>query len=128
MILLITILLAAHHSVALPFGSLGSLRAVDFNGTASHQPTPPALPGEDGSRTVLSISWSCLSTIAACIYGSTHPNIPEHNASWWGAIQSKLVVAFYTLLAPELVIWWAMRQYLGARAIAKSLNELNEGK
>ncbi|TFK61787.1 hypothetical protein BDN72DRAFT_721898, partial [Pluteus cervinus] len=73
-------------------------------------------------RTLVDIVRSCVLTIFACIYTALHPNIPDPKASDWQKICRRLKMSFYMLTAPEAVIWWAMRQWYGARRIARVVN------
>ncbi|TFK59041.1 hypothetical protein BDN72DRAFT_781294, partial [Pluteus cervinus] len=58
----------------------------------------------------------------ACVYTALHPNIPDPDASDLQKICRRLKMSFYMLIAPEAVIWWAMRQWYGAREIAEVVN------
>ncbi|TFK59235.1 hypothetical protein BDN72DRAFT_781013 [Pluteus cervinus] len=69
-------------------------------------------------RSLVDIVRSCVLTIFACIYTALHPNIPDPEAKLWQKICARLKMSFYMLIAPEAVIWWAMRQWYGARKIA----------
>ena len=70
-------------------------------------------------RSIRDILWSCLATIFACLWISVHPNIPLPNEAWWLVFLRRLELMFWALLAPELVIVWAFRQWLGARELEK---------
>ncbi|TFK58018.1 hypothetical protein BDN72DRAFT_744767, partial [Pluteus cervinus] len=72
-------------------------------------------------RSLVDIVRSCVLTIFACIYTALHPNIPDPDATMWQKICKRLKMSFYMLIAPEVVIWWAMRQWYGAREIAREL-------
>ncbi|TFK58595.1 hypothetical protein BDN72DRAFT_912045 [Pluteus cervinus] len=72
-------------------------------------------------RSLVDIIRSCVLTIFACVYTALHPNIPDPEAKTWQKICGRLKMSFYMLIAPEAVIWWAMRQWYGARRIARSL-------
>lgn len=76
-------------------------------------------PTCDIVRTKTNIVWSCLVTIFSCTWVSVHPNIPEPDV---GCIMNFLYHArlmMLTLIAPELVIMWAMRQWINARRLGK---------
>ncbi|TFK59490.1 hypothetical protein BDN72DRAFT_865109 [Pluteus cervinus] len=77
--------------------------------------------GEDG-RTIYDIVKSCLFTIAACVYRAVHQNIPDPELGFWGRLRVTAKVTFYALIAPEMIIWWAMRQWFGARKAAHWMN------
>ena len=68
-------------------------------------------------RTLWDILWSCLATIFACSWVSVHPNIP--NESSWRIFLRRLELMFWAVVAPETIITWALRQWLGARHLEK---------
>ena len=70
-------------------------------------------------RTIWGILWSCLATIFACSWVSVHPNIPAPNESSWRVLLRRLELMFWAVIAPEMIIFWALRQWLGARHLAK---------
>ncbi|TFK70486.1 hypothetical protein BDN72DRAFT_766340 [Pluteus cervinus] len=73
-------------------------------------------------RTMVEIVRSCAFTIFACIYTSLHHNIPHPDATPRQIYGGRLRTCFYALIAPEAVIWWAARQWSGARKIASTVN------
>ena len=76
-------------------------------------------PFNQGQRSLWDIIWGCLVTIFACTWISVHPNIPKAGGPWWKSLASRLKIMFYAIITPEMVIWWAMRQWLGAGDIEK---------
>ncbi|KDR77192.1 hypothetical protein GALMADRAFT_435041 [Galerina marginata CBS 339.88] len=70
-------------------------------------------------RTVWEILWSCLATILACTWVSVHSNIPPSGEKWWKIGLRRLELMFWALIAPEMIIFWAMRQWNGARAMVE---------
>ena len=70
-------------------------------------------------RTIWNIIWSCLATIFACSWVSVHPNIPAPEESWWRIFLRRLELMFWAVIGPELIITWALRQWLGARDLQK---------
>ncbi len=83
---------------------------------------------DDGSgtveRTMLSIIRSCLFTIAACVYRAIHQNIPDPEAGWWKRQGVRAKITFYAVIAPEAIIWWALRQWFGAKEVADQVNKV----
>ncbi|TFK60324.1 hypothetical protein BDN72DRAFT_828976 [Pluteus cervinus] len=75
-------------------------------------------------RTLVDIIRSCLFTIAACVYRAIHQNIPDPEATWWQRQWLKTKITLLALLAPEMMIWWAMKQWMGAKVIKDRLNLL----
>lgn len=70
-------------------------------------------------RSTWDILWSCVVTIFACIWVSLHPNIPGRSEGALRVALKKLELMIWAMLAPELIICWALRQWLGARRLAK---------
>ena len=69
-------------------------------------------------RTIWSIVWSYLATLFACSWAAVHPNVPQATDSKALILGRRLATMGYMLLAPEIVIYWAARQYFGAKGIA----------
>ncbi|KAF8663999.1 hypothetical protein AX16_000850 [Volvariella volvacea WC 439] len=102
-------------------------------------PLPPPIPGTSipsplcvaaavltaskcdptASRTVFDIIYSSLGVIFLCTYVSVHHNIPDQKYSRWGVTWWKLRTVILALLAPEVLIMWAMRQRIMAGKIAE---------
>lgn len=74
------------------------------------------------TRSATSIVWSCLATIFACTWAAVHPNVPHPAASEWQIWRHRAHLMFWGLIAPELIVLWAIRQWMGARFLAKELN------
>ncbi|KAK0499384.1 hypothetical protein EDD18DRAFT_850636 [Armillaria luteobubalina] len=76
---------------------------------------------DDGSRTVLSILWSSLATIFACIWVSVHPNVPgpkmEKKGWLYLTFLRRAELMILTVTSPEFVTIWALRQHSVARLI-----------
>jgi hypothetical protein len=95
----------------------------NFNGT-----TIPALDVRDSlsscsSRTSWDIIWSCAATLFACIWTAIHPNIPGVNESQAAITFRRLFIMVVALIAPELIITWATRQFFSACKAAKDFND-----
>ncbi|KZP31464.1 hypothetical protein FIBSPDRAFT_692339, partial [Athelia psychrophila] len=72
-------------------------------------------------RSLVGIVTSCLATIFACVLSALHPNIPGPNQSWKSKRFDSFKLFAVTLLVPEWVLAWAVRQFLQARKYAKEL-------
>ena len=70
-------------------------------------------------RSTWDIVWSCFATIFLCAWVSVHPNIPPPGAKAWQVAMTRLELMIWTILTPEMVIFWAMRQWYGARKLAE---------
>ena len=71
-------------------------------------------------RTIWDIIWSCLVTIFSCCWVSVHPNIPRPDDSLIKKALRRLELMLWSIFAPELVIYWAAKQWLAARRLAKT--------
>jgi hypothetical protein len=90
----------------------------NVNGTAI-----PALDVCDSSssgdtRTLWDIISSCAATLFACTWTVIHPNIPGVDEGRLAITSRRLFIMFIALIAPELIITWAARQYFSARKAA----------
>ncbi|KAG6914034.1 hypothetical protein DXG01_002848 [Tephrocybe rancida] len=71
-------------------------------------------------RSISSIVWSCLTTIFACTWIAIHPNIPRSSER---PILRRLKIFAMALVAPELIVLWALRQWLSSRKLAHKYKE-----
>lgn len=71
-------------------------------------------------RSVLDIIWSCLGTIFACTWVAIHPNIPTPSH---GSISRRAKTFVFALIAPELIVLWAFRQWMASRRLARKYKE-----
>ncbi|KAG0697661.1 hypothetical protein DFH29DRAFT_856633 [Suillus ampliporus] len=69
------------------------------------------------TRTLWSIVSSCVLTIFGCVYTAIHPNIPSPKDSPIRILRRRLGIMLMALIAPELIVIWAMRQWLSARDV-----------
>ncbi|KAF9471914.1 hypothetical protein BDN70DRAFT_998425 [Pholiota conissans] len=72
-----------------------------------------------GRRSVWNIVWSCVSTIVACCWVAVHPNMLRADATRWKLYFHRLAHMVLMIIAPELIICWAMRQWVGARNLMR---------
>ncbi|KIK53933.1 hypothetical protein GYMLUDRAFT_49111 [Collybiopsis luxurians FD-317 M1] len=70
-------------------------------------------------RTLFQIVWSCLSVLIACTWVSVHPNVPGPNESSWKVLRRKIGLMVIALIAPEILVLWAARQWFAARKLSK---------
>jgi hypothetical protein len=71
-------------------------------------------------RSILGIFWSCLATVLACTWVAVHPNIPPPGSKSYQGALTRAELMIWTILAPECTIYWAMRQWLGARKLEET--------
>jgi hypothetical protein len=79
--------------------------------------TPECLCSD--KRTIWNIIWSCLATIFACSWVSVHPNIPGPDDSWIKKVYCRLELMFWSIIVPELITYWAAKQWSAARKLEK---------
>ena len=70
-------------------------------------------------RSIWELVWSCAVTIFTCTWVALHPNIPTDNELRWKTtlIQVRLMVC--GIIAPEPIVYTAMREWRTARKIAR---------
>ncbi|KAF8145784.1 hypothetical protein K438DRAFT_1690086, partial [Mycena galopus ATCC 62051] len=66
-------------------------------------------------RTLFDIVWGCLTTIFACTWVSVHPNVPPPNQTRFGLFRRKLKMMLIAVVAPEIMVGFAARQFMIAR-------------
>lgn len=84
-------------------------------------------------RTIWNIIWSSTATIFSCTWVSVHPNIPHPTTLPANTSRQmrrlhetvnfflhRLMLMMIAIIGPELVIIWAMQQYLAARKLTKT--------
>lgn len=69
-------------------------------------------------RSTWDIVWNCLATIFACAWVSVHPNIPPPGTKEWQVAIMRSELMIWTIIAPEMMLFWAIRQWVGARKLA----------
>ena len=89
---------------------------------SSVQGAPPTCVGPL-RRTLFTIIWECWSTIFICTWVTVHPNISPPTE--WGrkALLRRAYLMFWAVVAPEVVVAWAVRQWFAAGDIADIYNE-----
>jgi len=76
-------------------------------------------------RTLFNITWNCISTIIICAWVSVHPNVPP--SGHWKRLWLRLEMMFWTIIGPELMLAWAVRQWFAAWEIRDTVNGTREG-
>ncbi|KAF9524472.1 hypothetical protein CPB83DRAFT_861203 [Crepidotus variabilis] len=71
------------------------------------------------SRTISSIVLGCIFTLVPCIWCCVRPDFPSPKDSKLTVLKMRLHVAIWVVIAPELVAYWAFRQWWEAGKIAK---------
>ena len=68
-------------------------------------------------RSLSDIVWSCFATIFACTWLSVHPNMPGPDEGPWKIALRRLELMFWSLIFPEMIIYWAFRQWDAAQSL-----------
>ncbi|KAJ7360723.1 hypothetical protein DFH08DRAFT_842197 [Mycena albidolilacea] len=73
-------------------------------------------------RTLVNIIWSCLATTGLCIWAALHLNVPSPGRGYLVHTWLKLRMMLTTLIAPELMLGLAARQYVVAHWFTETYN------
>jgi hypothetical protein len=73
------------------------------------------------SRTIWNIVWSSLVTLFACIWVAVHPNVPAFTDGTVTKLKQRAKLLLPAVIAPEIIIMFAMRQWLCARQVKQSV-------
>ena len=114
MLLLFTLIYLSHNVIQ----AAPSPLILPLAGSSSNQ-TSPTHSCVDQQRSIWDILWSCSATIFACTWVSVHPNIPGRDNSQWKIFSNRAQIMLWTIMAPELVILWALREWFAVWEIAK---------
>lgn len=71
-------------------------------------------------RKLFDIVWGCLATIFAVTWVSVHPNVPPPNQNRLALFWRRLLMMLAAIIAPEVMVGFAARQFFTARWYAKS--------
>ena len=124
-----------YHLFAFPISALGApadsvasqLSAAGGNLTILKTEFAPAWVSAANYRGTADILWSCLLTLAACIYNAIHLNVPPDHESRLQFFWRKIRWVAMALFGPEIVLYTAYAQYSEARELVKTLNKLRFG-
>ncbi|TFK25458.1 hypothetical protein FA15DRAFT_680232 [Coprinopsis marcescibilis] len=84
---------------------------IELNDTSS-------LPAGFEKRELWEIVRACFLTIFACTWIAVHPNVPGQKDTTFTILRRRFALMLYCIVAPEVVMVWAMRQWYCARRIA----------
>ncbi|KAJ6565513.1 hypothetical protein DFH09DRAFT_1473573 [Mycena vulgaris] len=65
-------------------------------------------------RRLFDIIWGCLTTLFACTWVSVHLNVPPPDQRWLARLWRRLRMMLITIVAPELMVGFAVRQFFVA--------------
>lgn len=96
-----------------------------FNSTSQLLAAPYSQPGNSlctEHRSVWDIVRSCFTTIFLCTWTAIHPNMPGRQEGKVRITFRRVELAIWAIIAPEAMLFWALRQWSGARSIACMYN------
>ncbi|KAJ6570914.1 hypothetical protein DFH09DRAFT_982308 [Mycena vulgaris] len=104
--------------------ALPGLLAHQFFGTASRHSLDARGPGDscndiNNCRGLFGIVWGCLITVFALTWVSVRPNVPSPDQSRLMLFWRRLGMMALGVLAPELMVGFAARQFLTVRMLSK---------
>jgi len=109
-------------------GILSYALPVSLNETALLKDSPCVFNSSPlPQRTLFDVTWGCILTMVLCAWTSVHPNVPPLNRTWQG-FWARMKMLFWTVVAPELILAWAVRQWFAAREIRNIYNNSFRGK
>lgn len=75
---------------------------------------------ETQNRDTVSLVISCVLTLGLCVYSALHLNVPPKDETYFGAFWRQTKWCFIALLAPELVLYMAWKQWASARSLFRA--------
>ncbi|KAI3621013.1 hypothetical protein WG66_014579 [Moniliophthora roreri] len=82
----------------------------------------------DKCRTIADILWNCYSVVLLCTWVAVHPDVPSVKDHLTVVLMKYGIIVFMAIVAPELIILWALRQWVSCRKIAQKYKEYGWGK
>ena len=87
--------------------------------SVTDDPTSATCGDTSDCRSMWEIIWGCLATIVACTWVAIHPNVPALNDTSLRIALRRTGLVLISLIAPELVVVWALRQWLVAHRLSR---------
>ena len=94
------------------FGSLDTARTISADTTDSF-----SSQNQTNTRSRFNIIWNCWTIIFICTWVSIHPNIPSPREKPLPALWRRAKLMLWALIVPELILAWAIRQWIAAKMI-----------
>ncbi|KAJ6449564.1 hypothetical protein C8R45DRAFT_1044719 [Mycena sanguinolenta] len=108
LLILVAIHLLSQDGIAVPLSHPPDVRA-----------TTDSCNDINSCRTLFSVVWGCLATIFACTWVSVHPNVPPPDQNWLQLFWLRLRMMLVGVIAPEVMVGFAARQFYGSRLLKK---------
>jgi hypothetical protein len=97
----------------------GNGSAVPDPHTLNDRAAPHSCDDINNCRKLFDIVWGCLATIFACTWVSVHPNVSAPKQSRLSFFWRRLKMMIIAVIAPEIMVAFAARQFFAARALSK---------
>jgi hypothetical protein len=94
------------------------------NLTALQTEIAPAWVADPSGRGTWSLLYSCLFTLLLCVYTAIHLNVPPAGETKFRLWLRQVKWAAIAVLAPEIVVYTALEQWMYARRFLIKLREL----
>lgn len=75
-------------------------------------------------RSTSDIIWSCIATVFACTWVSVHPNLLSYDTKPAQRFKHRLSLLLWALAAPEFLVIYAYRQWLGSCDISEGVQRI----
>ncbi|KIK71410.1 hypothetical protein GYMLUDRAFT_150206 [Collybiopsis luxurians FD-317 M1] len=73
----------------------------------------------DHCRSWSDVFWSSLTVLIVCVWVSVHPNVSGRRDSSATIFWRKMGLMAFSLMFPELMVWWATQQWYAARKLCE---------
>ncbi|KAJ6494211.1 hypothetical protein C8R45DRAFT_1134771, partial [Mycena sanguinolenta] len=108
LLILVAVHLLSQDGIAVPLSHPPDVRA-----------TTDSCNDINNCRTLFSILWGCFATIFACTWVSVHPNVAPRDQSFLQLLWRRLKMMLIGIIAPEVMVGFAARQFFASRTLSK---------
>uniref|UniRef100_A0A0W0EW16 Uncharacterized protein n=1 Tax=Moniliophthora roreri TaxID=221103 RepID=A0A0W0EW16_MONRR len=106
------------YALARPVPNVTTLVAPNVS-ASSLNPFAPSCDNINKCRTIIDILWNCYSVVLLCTWVTIHPNVPKVGRHTAAVLLEYGLITFIALVTPELMVLWALRQWLSSRRVAR---------
>jgi hypothetical protein len=79
------------------------------------------------TRSLWDLVYSCTATIIVCVWVSIHPNVPGRRDTGFQKLRARIWLMLISLIAPEVIVLFALRQRHMAARVCKRRLPINLG-
>src|SRR5277367_5627045 len=88
--------------------------------------TEPLYVSNPSGRGTLSLLFSSVSTLFLCAWTAIHLNIFRVGTAWWTRLKCKMILSVICIVAPEVIIFRALVQFMDVRSLCGDRKKLLE--